>query len=138
MTNKKQTILVTVICFFFFVLLITSTYFPMKKSITYDEPEHYESGVAILSGKPSDRGIEDVNKRNIIPASAFNVLISKPFPRSLISKITVNRFTFFDGKTYPDGLFYCGRLGTNIIAIVLAIYIFRWAKQLYGLPERSQ
>ncbi|WP_222426929.1 ArnT family glycosyltransferase [Hyella patelloides] len=106
---------------------------PLKKSITYDEPDHYASGIAILSGKPSERAATDANYRNNIPISALNVLISKAFPENIISELTEYKWTFYDGKTYPDGRLYCGRLATIFASVILAIYVFCWARQLYGI-----
>ncbi|MDJ0650753.1 MAG: glycosyltransferase family 39 protein, partial [Xenococcaceae cyanobacterium MO_188.B19] len=133
MNQYKHTFIVGFLCFCFLILTITSSFFPLKKSITYDEPDHYASGLAILSGKPSERAATDVNRRNNIPVSALNVLISKPFPEEIISKLTENTWTFYDGKDYPDGRIYCGRLATICGSLILAIYVFCWARQLYGI-----
>ncbi len=133
MNQYKHTFIVGFLCFCFLILTITSSFFPLKKSITYDEPDHYASGLAILSGKPSERAATDVNRRNNIPVSALNVLISKPFPEHIISKLTENTWTFYDGQHHPDGRIYCGRIATICGSLILAIYVFCWARQLYGI-----
>ena len=40
---------------------------------------------------------------------------------------------FYDGKDYPDGRIYCGRIATIFSSVILAIYVFCWARQLYGI-----
>ena len=81
MTNRK--LFLCCLCCLFLILNIGSLFLPLKEPLTYDEVSKFESGLAILSGKPSERGATDVNKRNIVPASALNVLISKPIPELL-------------------------------------------------------
>ncbi len=133
MTKYKQIFLISCLCFFFFILSITSLFFPLKKSLTYDETYHFESGLAILSGKPSERVEIDLNNRNNIPVSALNVLISKPIPESIISKLSEGRRTFYDGRTYPYSRIYFGKLATILASMILAIYVFIWARKLYGI-----
>ena len=107
---------------------------PLRESLTYDEASKFESGLAILSSKSSERGVTKINKRNIVPVSALNVLISKPIPESIISKLTENEQAItYNDKIYPDGIIYFGKLATIFASLILAIYVFCWARQLYGI-----
>ena len=133
MNKYKQIFLVGYLCFFFFILSITSLFLPLQESLTYDEPSKFEDGLAILSGKPSERGEIDLNKRNLAPISALNVLISKPFPEPIISKLAEGKIEFYDGRTYPYSKIYFSKLATLFASVILAIYVFCWGRQLYGI-----
>ena len=133
-SKRRQIILLCCLCFFFLILNIASLFLPLRESLTYDEVSKFESGIAILSGKPSERGATNVNQRNIVPVSALNVLISKPIPEPIISKLTENREAIiYGGKVYPDGRIYFGKLATIFVSLILAVYVFYWTRQLYGV-----
>ena len=125
-SKRKQILLFCCLCFFFLILSIASLFLPLRESLTYDESYHYSSGVAVLSGQPSERGATKVSQRNIMPASALNPLFSKAIreaiPDQIISESTKNLERI-----------YFGKLATIFISLVLAIYVFCWARQLYGI-----
>ena len=132
--KRQQILLFCCLLCLFLILNIGSLFFPLKESLTYDEASKFESGLAILSSQPSERGATEINKRNIVPVSALNVLISKPIPKSIISKLTENEEAItYNGKIYPDGRIYFGKLATIVASLILAIYVFCWARQLYGV-----
>ncbi len=133
-SKGKQILLLCCLCFFFLILNIASLLLPLKESLTYDEASKFESGLAVLSGKPSERGATNVHHRNIVPVSALNALISKPIPEPIISRLTEDgEAIIYDGRIYPDGRIYFGKLATIFASLILAIYVFCWARQLYGV-----
>ncbi|MDJ0681341.1 MAG: glycosyltransferase family 39 protein, partial [Xenococcaceae cyanobacterium MO_167.B52] len=135
-TKGQQILLFCCLCFFFLILNIASLFLPLRESLTYDEASKFESGIAILSGRPSERGAIKVNKRNIVPVSALNVLISKPISQQIISELTDDddkKPIIYDGRIYPNGRIYFGKLATIFASLILAIYIFCWSRQLYGV-----
>ena len=125
--NRRKQVIIC-LCLLFLLLNITSLFFPIRKSITYDEPYHFNSGSAILAGKAYERGEERVQLRNIMPASALYPLVSKAIPGSIISRITGNPAS----KVWKDRI-YLGKIATIFASLTLAIYVFRWSEQLYGI-----
>jgi Dolichyl-phosphate-mannose-protein mannosyltransferase len=113
-------IILTFLCLFFVLLNITSLSFPLKASLTYDETYHYQSAKAILSGQPSKRGETNIDDRNIMPANALNFLVSETIKTSISKPLTQSQVIFF------------GKLATIFVSSVLGIYVFFWARQLYG------
>jgi hypothetical protein len=120
--SKPYKLLVIFLCIGFLMLNITSLLLPLRESLTYDENYHFESGLAILSGKPSERGATNVAERNIMPASALNVLVSKASPVSVLDKLTGQNNWLFSGK-----------LATILVSCLLGLYVFRWSFELYGI-----
>lgn len=121
-------LIVLFLCILFFIINITSLIVPLRESQTYDENYYFHTGLAILSGKPSKLGETDVAARNIIPASALNVLVSKAISKALpvlnIDKATIKELEIPLGK-----------IATIIVSIILAIYVFRWTFKLYGIKS---
>ncbi len=99
---------------------------PLRESLTYDEDYHYASGVAVLSGKPSERGATKVSERNIMPASALNPLFSKTIREAIPDQI-------ISESAKKSNAIFLGKLATIFVSLVLAIYVFGWARQLYGI-----
>ncbi|QZZ22093.1 glycosyltransferase family 39 protein [Leptothermofonsia sichuanensis E412] len=125
-SKRKQILVFLSLCFFFLLLNVTSLFLPLRETLTYDEPYHYVSGAAVLSGKAFERGAADIDARNIMPASALNTLfakaIRKTIPEKVISQSEKLELEVFWGK--PP---------TILVSLVLAVYIFLWARQLYGI-----
>ena len=124
-SKRKQILLLLFLCFFFFILSIASLFLPLRESITADEYFYYNSGVAILSGKPSELGAVNIYERNIMPVSVLNPLfsnISNAIPDQIIPESTKKLESL-----------YFGKLATIFVSLILAIYVFCWARQLYGL-----
>ncbi|MFM7906170.1 MAG: hypothetical protein ACKPA9_13730, partial [Microcystis sp.] len=103
-------------------LCVTSLFFPLPESLNYDEGYHYESGVEILRGTAAQRGDEDIYHRNIMPASALHFLVDQTIQ---------NIFPISKDLNLENKFF--GRFATIIISVILAIYVFIWSKQLYGV-----
>lgn len=106
----------------FLALCISSLFFPLRESLTYDEWYHYESAKALSRGEAALRGDPEVRLRNILPMSLFNLLFIRgiqnfiPLPQSLLL----------------DEIFL-GKMGTIILATILAIHVFIWSRELYGI-----
>ncbi|MGD1919989.1 MAG: ArnT family glycosyltransferase [Pleurocapsa sp.] len=100
---------------------------PLRKSLTYDEPYYYNSGLAILSGNSSIRGADNVNERNIMPFSALNAIVGGAVPKSIVTKIAGT-----DPNKMHYSRIYFGRLVTIFASMLLAILVFIWSQQLYG------
>ncbi|MGG6293741.1 ArnT family glycosyltransferase [Leptolyngbya sp. AN02str] len=120
-SKKQQRLLVGILCLFFVMLSLASLLLPLKESLTYDEDYYYASGEAILSGQPSKRGETDIGERNIMPSNALNPLISR--------SITA----FKPGPMKRSRAIFIGKLATILISVLLAIYVFIWSRQLYGV-----
>lgn len=108
-----------------FVFILLSVVFLLNilsirhKSLTYDEPNNYRYGENIL--KLNSNRFEDSN----MPFSCFNAIprrvgeLLKPF---LKSEKLMNFLC--DMKT--------GRFMTVLFSLLLAFYVFKWTKELYG------
>ncbi len=115
MDTKKYPILIILL----FICIIGINILSIRhKSLTYDEKRHYKYGYQILKLN-SDR-FEDSK----MPFSAFNAIprvIAEELKPILSKKVTD---FLYDIKT--------GRYITIAFSILLAFYVFKWAKQLYG------
>ena len=122
-SKRKQLLLFCCLCFLFLILNIGSLFLPYRESLTYDEWYYYQSGVDILSGKPSETKLP---VPNVMPALALNPLFSKVIragiPDQLISVSTKNL-----------GKIYAGKLATIFVSLILASYVFLWSRELYGV-----
>jgi hypothetical protein len=85
------------------------------KSLTYDEPVHLRYGLRVLEGN-SDRFIDGT-----MPVSALNAI-----PRALAGNAWFRSL----GKPLADAR--NGRLMTVMFSVVVAVYVFRWTRDLYG------
>lgn len=110
----------------FLLVSISSLFFPLRESLTYDEPIHYLSGMAVLSGKPSELGANTINFRNVMPASALGTLFSNTMFAVIPDRLKAN---------VPDSevKIYLAKLPTLLVALLLAAFVYLWAKQLYGI-----
>jgi len=124
--NSNYKPIVICLCIGFFCLNILSLLWPLPESITYDEWPYFNSGRAVLDGKPFEAEVKTFrdSNPNVMPVSALNVLVSKAIPVPTLSKLT--------GIKIADRMPF-GKLATIIASVVLAIYVFRWSFQLYGL-----
>ena len=120
--SQRAKIVVAVLCSAFAILSLSSLRLPVEKSLTYDEIYYFNSGIAILTGQPYERGVQGIQERNVMPASALHVVASRLVPRWVTEKVT--------GRA--DSIFF-GKLATLAAAILLAVYVYRWAGELYGL-----
>ena len=105
---------ITVIVFLavHFLIIYTSS---RHLTLTYDESKHYRYGVQILEGN-SDRF--DDSK---MPFSALNALLGRLsvlFPA--------------DESNNPPTDVQVGRIATILFAVLVAILVFTWSRELYG------
>ncbi len=91
-----------------------------QKTFTADEEEHYGYGWNILMLNADSR-IE--GNETLMPFNSLNAL-----PRLI-------------GRTLPDGCLRdflvekkTGRMVTMAFSLLLAFYVFKWSKELYGIP----
>lgn len=91
-----------------------------QKTLTADEEDHYGYGWNILMLSPDSR---IVGNGTLMPFNSLNAL-----PR-------------LAGRQLPDGkiknflvALETGRLVTMLFSLLLAFYIFRWSRELYGIP----
>ena len=102
----------------FAILCISSIY---NASLTYDEPQHYRYGAQLLIEHNAERF--DDSK---MPASAWNA-VPRAIAIKLQSLLNTDLYTkLYDIKT--------GRYMTILVALVLGFFVFRWSKELYGIP----
>ena len=84
-------------------------------SLTYDEPTHFRYGANILRGD-SNRFVDGT-----MPCSALNALPQKLAP-ALPAGVARNAL----------GRVENGRWVTILFSLVLGLYVYRWARELYG------
>lgn len=103
----------------FFVLLIVLVLFSVnvssmfKKSMTYDESDHLEFGKKILTEKRIEPSMQKM------PVTALNVI-----PVYILEKINI--------KLSLGKKLVISRISTIFISVILALFVFLWAKNLYG------
>jgi len=100
---------------FLAAILVLDSLSARHDTLTYDEPTHFRYGSNILSGDAS-RFIDGT-----MPFSALNALpqrIASAFPpgalRNALARVEI------------------GRIVTILFSMLLAYYVFRWTKELYG------
>jgi hypothetical protein len=120
-SKKQQFILFASLCLVFLIINITSLFFPIKQSLTYDEIPYYVTGQAILSGKPSTYGAPTKT-----PAQALY-----PLTNRIIKKIVPNQI--MPESVKDSQKYFISKLVTIFVSLILAGYIFWWARQLYGI-----
>ncbi len=120
-SKKQQIILFCSLCLVFFTINITSLFFPIEKSLSYDEIPYYVTGQAILSGKPSTYGAPTKT-----PAQAVY-----PLSYRIFQKIVPNQIMSESEKESQK--YFISKLVSIFVSLILAGYIFWWAKQLYGI-----
>lgn len=125
--NRSRVLFLIFILFFFYIINISSLFFPIKKSPSYDEFHHFTAGQGILSGDTSKRAEGNLDRRNIMPASALNVLISDAIPENLKSKI------LGDVELNELSRVFFGKLATIMVSSILAFFVFLWSNKLYGV-----
>ena len=115
------------------VILLLATLFLLNwlsvrnKSLTYNEIEHFFYGLQILH-LDSDRGTDDSK----MPFNAFNALpifVSQiDFEERSIQEVK-NRATPLIKR---QGNLNIARLATMMFSLLLGVYVFSWAKEIYG------
>lgn len=124
--KRNRMLLFCGLCLVFLFISISSLFFPHRESLTYDEPIHYMSGEAVLSGKPSELGANTINFRNVMPTSALGPLFGIPMATVLPDRLK-------SGVPEPELKVYLAKFPTLLVSLLLAAFVYRWAKQLYGI-----
>src|SRR5690242_6947689 len=114
-TNKFYPVSFLVVFSLLFFLLI-SLFSVLNKSLTYDEPYHYQYGMNILNG---DSSRFDDSK---MPFSAWNAV-----PAKVASYLPDGRL-----KTELQKM-VTARFMTILFSLAVAYIVFHWSCKLYGL-----
>lgn len=120
-SKKQQIISFCLIYLTFFLINITSLFFPLKQSLTYDEKAYFVSGEAVLSGKPSTYGAPTKT-----PAQALY-----PFSYRVVNKLIPNQI--LPQSVKESNKYFIAQLVTIFVSLILAGYLFWWTRQLYGI-----
>lgn len=118
----------------FFVMSVTSM---KKKSATSDEPVHLAAGYSYLKTGDYRMNLEHpplMKILNALPLLVFNP--SLPLEHFSWREAREWRFSeefVYHNKIDADKLLFWGRIPTVLLAIFLGFFVFRWAKELYGM-----
>jgi hypothetical protein len=113
-SKKVETFIVSLFLLFFVVLGAASM---VGRSLTYDEPGHFQYGLNILNGDPSRF---DDSK---MPFSALNAI-----PRKVASYLPPGNVV----KTWLQK-YQAARLATLFFSAVIALFCYFWSRKLYGI-----
>lgn len=104
-----------------FTYLVNGIFYLQQQSITSDEPDHMSFGVRMLKGSTQRTDRPEFNSK--MPVSALNAL-----PRAF--EQLLNRHL----KKTDDGVsdIINGRYVTLFFSILIGVFVFKWAKELYG------
>lgn len=108
-------------------LATVSLFVPERQALIGDERYYYASGEAVLSGHPSRRGETVVNDRNIMPLTAVYPLTSLAL-REVFGVPPLEDFT-----PSANAVFYA-KLATAVLSLALALVVFGFGRDLYGVP----
>lgn len=113
--RRRETILVAVLLLSLLLLLATAV---QRKTLTYDEADHYNYGYQILSLDASRNGDDSkmpISALNALPGKLAEWLPPGPLQASLAAVTT-------------------GRYATILFALLTALVVYRWTRALYGVP----
>ncbi|HDL63819.1 MAG TPA: hypothetical protein ENH12_00370, partial [Proteobacteria bacterium] len=112
--------------YWIFLLIILAALFLLEvisirhKTFTADEEDHYGYGWRILMGNADSR-IE--GNGTLMPFNSLNAL-----PRLIGRQLPASAFRDFLADIHT------GRYVTMLFSLLLAFYVFKWSKELYGFP----
>jgi hypothetical protein len=112
-SRKSSNYIAVLFILFFFAISFLSI---RGKSLTYDEPYHYQYGMKILNG---DSTRFDDSK---MPISVWNALPAKLATYLPDGKLKVNL-----------GKMITARLMTTLFSMAVAFTVFHWSRKLYGI-----
>ena len=119
--RPTELVVVAALLSVFFILCVSSI---ALKTETYDEPMHYRYGKQ-LTELNSERF--DDSK---MPFSVINVVVRHGIMNALeILKILPTNATQF--QEYLN--IHTARVGTILFALILAFFVYRWSRELYGI-----
>ena len=139
-TRSQQAILFLCLCLLFLGLSVSSLFVPLTESPTYDEYTYFDSGVIVLSGKPSaaiaarvaaapDAATAKAQNPNIMPMLALYPLVGN----SLISVLAGPCGPGGAGRVRAMLPIYAAKTATIAVSLLLACGVFAWARSLYGI-----
>ena len=105
------------------IFLLLNVFSIRYKTITFDERGHYRYGMQMWEGDPS-RSTRYMDSK--MPFAALNVL-----PRKIGQWLGLQS----QSSEFPEKLSFhirTGRYITILFSLLLAFYVYRWAKELYG------
>lgn len=108
---KNPSLFVLLIILVLFSLNVSSMY---KKSMTYDESDHLEFGKQILTEKRVEPSMQKM------PITVLNVI-----PVYMLEKFNI--------KLSVGKKLFISRISTILVSAILALFVFLWGKNLYGL-----
>jgi 4-amino-4-deoxy-L-arabinose transferase-like glycosyltransferase len=114
---NKRNYIVTIL---FTLYLVNGLLYMWRQSLTYDERDHFHFAIQLLKGNTQRAGLSDYSK---MPVSVLNAL-----PR------VVEQFIHRDLKKTDQGVsdILHGRYITLLISLLIGLYVFKWASELYG------
>ena len=113
-----------------FVLMIGSN---LNKSVMWDEPLYFVSGLYYLKDGQTFNLLQPVLS-SVISAFPLLFLNVELLPYSEINHIyndARGKFLYY-GSNNLDQITFWSRIGSILFSLVLAYYVYRWAKELYG------
>src|SRR6266487_2235752 len=108
----------------FAIFLVNGIFYIPRQSITADEGDHYNYAVRFVKGHPEK--IRPYDDASAMPVSAFNTI-----PRDIEQLVRpgVHR------NDYGYNDIMNGRYVTVIISLLIGMYVYFWARNLYGKPS---
>ena len=113
-----------------FVLMIGSN---INKSVTWDEPLYFVSGLYYLKDGQTFNSLQPILS-SVISAFPLLFLNVELLPYSEINHIyndARGKFLYY-GTNNLDQITFWSRIGSILFSLVLAYYVYKWAKELYG------
>lgn len=116
------------IAFLFIVFFLLNVLGIKHLSLTYDEKMHYSYGLRLGELNP-ERSEKYFDSK--MPFSFLNVAI----PRGIAKLLQASKIKIGFTDTFHKDVLYeveTGRYVTILFSLVLAVYVFKWSKELYG------
>ncbi len=140
--EKNYKIIVVILLCLLFIQAITSI---KNKSITVDEISHLSSGYSYIKTGDFRLNVEALPLIDMI--SALPLLFLNPkLPLDHPSWINAKSFEyegqyhwefgnqfFFQYNNNPDQILFFGRIPVMLLSVLLGLFVFRWAKEIYGI-----
>lgn len=132
--NQKQYLFLLLLLFLIFVQAISSI---RLKSATVDEVTHLPAGYSYLKTGDFRMGRENPVLIKLIsgtPLLFFDLKIPTDHPswRQLDQYAFGGQFLYHSNKN-GDRILFWGRMPIILLSILLAYFVFRWAKELFGI-----
>ena len=112
-----------VVTILFLTYFLNGLIYIPRQSITYDEADHFNYAVRFVKGHPEK--VKPFDDASTMPMSALNTA-----PRAV--EQIFNRHLKKSNWGYDDIIH--GRYVTLIISLLIGLYVYLWAKDLFGKP----